>query len=143
MARDRADRETHDECLRCSIDIDGAVNGQFALTRDRDDPERSMSGVYRESSARSASPIDCVRSPRSSLVRRSASRAPAGRGKFLGMAKYRGLAPWALGAALLAHACASATGLIGGDEEPSATTSAEPQLNNEPHIVIGNLEPPH
>jgi len=33
------------------------------------------------------------------------------------MAKYRGLAPWALGVAVVAHACAGATSLIVGDDD--------------------------
>lgn len=43
------------------------------------------------------------------------------------MAKYRGLAPWALGLAVLAHACASVTGLARGKDDGGPTSREQPE----------------
>lgn len=50
------------------------------------------------------------------------------------MAKYRGLAPWALGLAVLAHACASATGLIVREDEVSSVSSNQPLRGAQPGV---------
>jgi hypothetical protein len=55
------------------------------------------------------------------------------------MAKYRGLAPWALGVAVLAHACASATDLIDGNDDAHAATNAQPQLTMTPQGTDGSV----
>jgi hypothetical protein len=66
------------------------------------------------------------------------------------MAKYRGLAPWALGVAVLAHAFASATGLTereGQARSPSAQpvegSALDRSMDHEPAKLPGDSNGTH
>lgn len=60
------------------------------------------------------------------------------------MAKYRGLAPWALGVAVVAHACAGATSLLVSDDEAHSTVESfidRTLTPDEPAVAVVEHEP--